>query len=133
MANLGRMVQLWFVKAEDDLRVSRALLDFESKHFEAIVFHSQQAAEKVIKGYLTHNKVRFGKTHDIAKLLELVKSVDPNLATKFQKAEILTKYAVAYRYPEEVEMPEPVTKAVAEAAVGLAQEVFDSFRISNSL
>lgn len=93
------MTQLWFAKAQDDLRAARALLGFDSEHFEAIVFHCQQAAEKAIKGYLTHHKVRFSKTHDIAKLLEAVAIVDKDLSLKFKKAEVLTKYAVAYRVP----------------------------------
>ena len=90
MADLGRLTQVWFVKAQDDLRVSRALLDFQSEHLEAVVFHCQQAAEKAIKGYLSRHKVRFNKTHDIAKLLEAVATVDKNLALKFKRAEILT-------------------------------------------
>ena len=55
-------------------------------------------------------------------------TVDKDLALKFKKAEILTKYEVAYRYPEEVEIPEPVTKDLAEAAVNLANEIFDTLR-----
>ena len=88
MADLGRMTQLWFAKAQDDLRVAQALLDFQSEHYEAVVFHCQQAAEKAIKGYLTNHKVRFSKTHDIAKLLESVATVDKDLSLKFKKAEI---------------------------------------------
>lgn len=125
------MTKLWLLKAQADLRVSRALLDFESEHIEAVVFHCQQAAEKTIKAYLTHNKIRFGKTHDIAKLLEAVATTNKDLAIKFKSAETLTKYAVAYRYPEEVEMPEPVTKVVAENAYNLALEIFENFKIGS--
>lgn len=120
---------MWFAKAGDDLRGARALLDLKSEHFEAVVFHCQQAAEKAIKGYLAHHKVRFNKTHDIEKLLATVATIDENLSLKFKKAEILTKYAVAYRYPEEVELPEPLTKKTAEEAYELAKEIFEAFKI----
>ena len=72
--------------------------------------------------------MRFNKTHDIEKLLEAVATVDKDLALKFKKAEILTRYAVAYRYPEEVELSEPVTKILAEAAFNLANEIFENFK-----
>lgn len=122
------MTQLWFTKAKDDLRVARALLDFESEHNEATVFHCQQAAEKSIKGYLTHHKIRFNKTHDIEKLLEVVATIDKSLSAKFKKAGVLTKYAVAYRYPEEVELPEPLNKKISEEAFELAKEIFEAFK-----
>lgn len=122
------MTQMWFAKAEDDLRVARALLNFESKHFEAAVFHCQQTAEKAIKGYLTHHKVRFNKTHDIEKLLEVVATIDKSLSAKFKKAALLTKYAVSYRYPEEIDLPEPLSKKTSEEAFELAKEIFDNFK-----
>ena len=129
MADLGRMTQLWFTKAKDDLKVARALLDFESEHFEAAVFHCQQAAEKSIKGYLTHHKVRFNKTHDIEKLLTVVATVNESLSARFKRAAVLTKYAVAYRYPEEVDLPEPLNKKISEEAFELSKEIFDSLKI----
>ncbi len=70
MADLGRMTQLWFTKAT--------------------VFHCQQAAEKSIKVYLTHHKVRFNKTHDIEKLLTVVATVNESLSVRFKKAAVLT-------------------------------------------
>ncbi len=80
------MTRLWFAKAEDDLRVSKTLLGATVELLGPILFHCQQAVEKSIKGCLTFKKIRFQKTHDIGKLLDLVSAVAPDLASKYKEA-----------------------------------------------
>lgn len=94
-ADQGRIVKIWFSKAIEDLQVSKLLLLQNSESFWGpSVFHSQQAAEKAIKGFLAFNKIRFSKTHDLASLLvTLVSQVDVNLANQLKPTTILTKYA----------------------------------------
>ena len=129
MADQGRMVKGWLTKAAVDLRTTKLLLAQNSDDFfGACVFHAQQAAEKAIKGYLAFNKVRFPKSHDIEKLLELVSSVDHDLALELKPSTILTKFAAAYRYPEEVELQEPLTAKTCENAHVLANWVFEEMK-----
>ncbi len=125
MADLKRTVDLWFSKAHLDLRTAKLVLEAEPPLFEPAVFHCQQAAEKAIKGYLAFNKVRFNKTHSIKELLNLVATVKKSLADQLAAAEILTKYAVAYRYPEEIENLEPLNKSSAQLVYELAQTVYE--------
>lgn len=129
MADQGRMVQVWFQKAAQDLKTAKLLLNHADQDFlGSIVFHAQQAAEKSIKGFLAYKQIRFSKTHDIAVLLQLVAPFDAELANSLQPSIILSKFAVAYRYPEEAELPESLTRQVAEKATVLANWVFEELK-----
>lgn len=118
----------WFDKAAEDLKVARFIVQ-QSKIDEGfrgpLVFHSQQAAEKALKGYLAFNKQRFDKTHILGNLLKGVENVDSNFAKDLRPAEILTDYAIAYRYPEEGNVKVPLTNEVAENALKLAVWVYE--------
>lgn len=126
LADDGRIVKMWFKKAAEDLRASKLLLaQGMDDLLGPAVFHAQQSAEKAIKGYLASNKIRFPKTHDIEILLLLVNKINPGLSSDLEKAAVLTKFAVAYRYPEEAEPPEPLTHDVCQKLVNIAVHVFD--------
>jgi HEPN domain-containing protein len=127
LADQGRMVKMWFLKAAGDLQVAKLVKDVPDV-MDSSVFHSQQAAEKAIKGYLTFHQIRFGKTHDIEKLLNLVASIDKSLADELQPATILTRFAVAYRYPEEADPPEPLNKQSCDKVYVLANWVYEEMK-----
>lgn len=74
---------------------------------------------------MTFRKVRFDKTHDIAVLVALVASVDPDLATELKSADELTKYAVRIRYPEEAGDKLFVDKKLAQHSIMLAEKLYD--------
>jgi HEPN domain-containing protein len=119
--------QVWFNKASKDLRVAELLLEQKDKDFyENAVFHSQQCVEKAIKGYLAKSKIRFTKTHDIKSLIDIVDSIDQKLAHDIRPSEVLTKYAVAIRYPEEAEDHEPIMidYKLASDSIKIASWVF---------
>jgi len=65
---------------------------------ELVLFHIQQAVEKVIKAILSHKGIIFPKTHDIEDLIELswAKGIQfPDYVERFPE---LTPYAVEFRY-----------------------------------
>ena len=129
MADLKRMTDMWFTRSDSDLKTAQVLLEATTEHFESIVFRCQQSAEKAIKAYLSFHKIRFTKTHDIKKLLDLIETKDPNLAKKLQPAESLTIYATAYRYPEEIETPEPLSRLVVENIYKLGRTVSETVKL----
>ena len=128
MADLKRTTELWLAKSDSDLRTAQVLLQLQSEHFESIVFHCQQSAEKSIKAYLAFFKIRFTKTHDIQKLLDLVATNDQTLADELRPSESLTIYATAYRYPEEVEVPAPLSRTIADNIYQLTKTVSESLK-----
>lgn len=81
--------------------------------------------KKQLQGYLAFHKVRFSKTHDLEILINLVAQVDIELSQRLKPAAILTKYATAYRYPEEAQSPEPLTDQNCQKIFDLANMVFD--------
>jgi len=63
------------------------------------VFHAQQAVEKYLKALLVRQQIEFPKTHDIEKLLRLLRTVYPELADSLLDAKWLTPCGVEIRYP----------------------------------
>jgi HEPN domain-containing protein len=92
-------VREWLEKAGRDLAAGSHLLTGEGGFPESVAFHAQQAAEKYLKALLVWHQVEFPRTHDIARLLELIAPVDADLAAGLDEAASLTPYGVDYRYP----------------------------------
>jgi len=103
----------WFVKASNDLRAAEALLANSPPLFDEAVFHCQQAAEKVLKGFLTWNGRTFRKTHNLEEIGEQCVSVDPALREPVDHAVPLSEYAWKFRYPGSPD--EPTSEEVYEA------------------
>jgi len=96
-----KIIKLWLLKAESDLRTAQIFIKDENPPTDSICFHAQQAVEKLLKAYLTYLDIKAPKTHDIATLLELCLSVDEKFKELDQeKLEELTFYAVEIRYPD---------------------------------
>ena len=81
--------------------------------YESICFHSQQTAEKYLKGYLVWLDIEFRKTHEIGELIQQCSQSDPEISEFIEKADILTDYAVEIRYPDH--FWEPTAKDAREA------------------
>ena len=93
------MTRQWLMLADDDLRLARFILDGDDPIYWAAAFHSQQCAEKALKGFLTFHDIRAKKSHEIDYLLELCCLVNPDFEQFKQTAGKLTEYAVDSRYP----------------------------------
>ncbi len=117
------MVKEWFVFAGRDIRAAKAVFDLGPDYKNIAAFNCQQCVEKAIKGYLVFHNIRPPKIHDIKDLAKLVFEIDKNLAEKLMKAEMLTQYAVTYRYPDAEK--KPLTLKQAESALKLAQKILD--------
>lgn len=89
-----KIVGQWTRKAEQDFRAAEALLSQDPPLLYPSCFHSQQTAEKYLKAYVTQRQVEFPKPHNIREILELVKTVDEELAMKLLPAAALTPYTV---------------------------------------
>ncbi len=110
----------WLHKANQDIAAAGALLSQEPPLLYPSCFHSQQAAEKYLKAYLTRRQVEFPKTHSIREILNLVKTVDEELAMELLSATALTPYGVEVRYPGDI--PEP-SHEETEDAISLPKKV----------
>lgn len=93
------LVNKWVKKAENDLLAAERELSFDDPVTDAVCFHCQQAVEKYLKAFLVHHQIYFTKTHSIMNLLELCATVDSSFKDKLEDADVLTDYAVEFRYP----------------------------------
>jgi HEPN domain-containing protein len=118
-----KLVAQWLSKADLDMRAAEALLSAEPPCPYPSCFHSQQAAEKYLKAFLTWHQVEFPKTHLIGELLDLLATVDASLAESLAGATALNPYGVDVRYPRD--QPEP-DSAEAMTALALARKVRDA-------
>ena len=66
---------------------------------EAIGFHAQQALENILKGWISAFGAEYGNTHDLAKLIGIIRSESQEYETYAgEELAWLTLYAVEYRY-----------------------------------
>jgi HEPN domain-containing protein len=104
--NKEETIKGWLLLADGDLKTAEDELRMKEAVTNAICFHAQQCVEKCLKAYLTLVNQPFGKTHDIAELVELAKKSDREFETLYKlKANKLTRYAVEIRYPDEFYIP----------------------------
>ena len=100
------IVKNWILKANNDFKTGKDEMATEEPATDTICFHMQQYVEKYLKGYLVFHQVDFRKTHDIAELIELCKSVRDDFDELYGlEADSLTIYAAEIRYPDDFYMP----------------------------
>lgn len=101
MEKVSKVVKDWFKNADEDFRAASVLHQLDSmKYLRVVPYLCQQAAEKSIKGYLAHRKIKFDKTHDISLLASLVLPLHPDLADLLKQASRLSIFAIQFRYPD---------------------------------
>jgi HEPN domain-containing protein len=111
----------WLRQAAKDRNAARVLLEPEPSRS---VFHSQQAAEKAVKAFLTFHQIPFRKTHDLADLGSQCATADSSLERILREVADLTDYASAFRYPDAPYEPDADEAATAlAAATELCEEV----------
>jgi HEPN domain-containing protein len=113
----------WFGKAANDLRAGNHELTAVPPLTDDTVFHAQQAAEKAMKGFLTWHDQPFRKTHDLGEVGRQCMAIDGSLEPLLRRAERLTVYAWAFRYPGDAEAP---SVEEAQAALAVARAVVEA-------
>ena len=106
----------WVEKAEADFATAgRELRARRQPNYDAACFHAQQCAEKYLKATLVEVNIRFTKTHDLVRLLDLILPRE-HLWELFRPLLIeLNRFAVAFRYPGESATREMAKTAVSDA------------------
>ena len=113
-------VHQWLLKAEEDFNAAKSLITHEASFLSTVCFHSQQAAEKYLKAFLTYHQVEFPKTHDIDELLDLIAPKASKLSESLRDVIVLTNYGVDVRYPGD--FPD-VSDSDAQQAIRMAEKV----------
>jgi HEPN domain-containing protein len=110
----------WFAKAEQDRRAAQILMQSAEPVTDMVCYHSQQCAEKYLKGYLKRRQVRFKWVHDLDYLVDLCAESDIDFGSLRTVAIQLTDSAGLSRYPGD---EAPATREEAQAAIDAAEEI----------
>ncbi len=120
------MINNWFSFAHEDLIVAEA--SFEEKVYNQVCFHSQQGAEKMLKGFLKSKKQNVPKTHFLEELIELCSNIDNRFRSLRSRCSILDRYYIPTRYPDALPgvLPEGLPqKKDAEEALKTLREIME--------
>ena len=121
------LVLQWLDKAASDLDAAEQLCAQGGRFREITAFLCQQAVEKYLKAFLVRHQIEFPKTHDIAKLLDRVATVNAKIAESLRDADALTPFGVEVRYPSDA--PELLPGGETEV-IDIARRVKDAVTIS---
>jgi HEPN domain-containing protein len=112
----------WIEKAKSDLLNADNNLAARQVPYDTVCFHCQQAAEKLLKGFLVARGCEYPITHNLFVLLEKVLEFDPAADSLREMLALLNPYSVEVRYPGDAWMP---TSDDTREARQAAQEVFN--------
>jgi HEPN domain. len=76
-----------------------------------------------MKGYLSWHDQPFRKTHDLAEIGRQCAAIDVSLELLLKRAESLTVYAWAFRYPGDAENP---SAEESQVALAIAREIVEA-------
>jgi len=119
--------KLWIDKAKSDLLNADNKLAADKVPFDTVCFHCQQAAEKLLKGFLIAHGCEYPITHNLFAILDKVVEYNPLAESLREALALLNPYAVEIRYPGD-ELTLSIDNATE--ARQAAQEVLDWMRSS---
>ena len=100
--DLESLLREWIEKAEADLEAAEQLAPSVASSIrlrEIVGFHCQQTVEKYLKVLLTYYQIEFPKTHEVERLLVLVRSANHEAADALSGTKWLGPFGVDIRYP----------------------------------
>lgn len=114
----------WLAKARNDLLNVENNLAADRIPWDTVCFHAQQAAEKYLKGFLVFHGQMPERTHNLVALLAECAKRDATLTALTDDCRQLTYFAVAGRYPGDVDdADETDGRAMAAAARRVRAEI----------
>jgi HEPN domain-containing protein len=112
----------WLKYSKSDLVTAKHMFeDVYPKETEIVCYHSQQCAEKALKGYCIFKDIEPLKTHDLIALCQLCMTVENSFFDILDNCSRLNLYGVVVRYPNELAIDE----TIAKNAILLTQQVYD--------
>ncbi len=110
---MNTLITEWIEKAEGDF--STALREWrarKNRNHDAVCFHAQQCIEKYLKAVLQKHRSTFSNTHDLVVLVKACSQREPLWGAWIEEMDVLTRYAVLFRYPGESATREDALNAV---------------------
>lgn len=111
----------WVERASRDRMGAKRLSTGEPPLPGQAAFFCQQTVEKLLKAFLVQNNQPFEKVHDLGVLCDLCEKYDPMFGALRDRVQVLTRYAVSIRYPDQPD----ATNAEAGEAMKIADDIWD--------
>ena len=92
-----KQARVLLTSADRDISALHGMADADVFADEIFGFHVQQAAEKLLKAWLALLGETYPTTHDLARLLAMLRASDVE-ATRFNELMEYTPFAVQFRY-----------------------------------
>ncbi|OGO31670.1 MAG: hypothetical protein A2136_00150 [Chloroflexi bacterium RBG_16_54_11] len=119
----------WVEKAEGDLVTARREYHArKSPNYDAVCFHTQQAAEKYLKAFLQERGNPIPRVHSLIELLAIISNHDASFMLIQADLNLMEGYGVQFRYPGF-----SADKAEAKAALLAAERVCSFVRVKLNL
>lgn len=119
----------WIDKAEGDFVTAQVSYRTRKRpNHDAVCFHAQQCAEKYLKARLEEAGLAIPRTHNLFALLTLILPLEPAWSVLAADLNVLSTFAVAYRYPGV-----SATKVDAKDALNRCRKVRRTIRAAFSL
>jgi len=120
----------WILKAENNLRLAEIAIRQDDPITDGAIYHTQQCAEKALKGFLAFKRSEIRKTHNLAELVVQCAVFDPVFDSLMLDADDLTPKATEFRYPDdfiEIDDKSQLFPAVeeVETAIAKAKRILD--------
>ena len=117
---MNEVVREWIDKSEGDYLPATREVQADPPNYDAVCFHAQQCAEKLMKAALIIEGQIPPKSHDLTALSDRLSTVAPDWQWPVEELRLLSRSAVIFRYPgesagrEEAEAALSVSKAIRE-------------------
>lgn len=109
----------WFAIAQEDLSSAEFLQGKQPTPIRVICFHCQQAAEKMLKGFLSTQQAEPKKIHDLIILCKDCCEFDDGFEQLMDACSELTDYGVQTRYPYELDLNEQDMQSALQHAYAI--------------
>jgi HEPN domain-containing protein len=95
-SKLPHQYEILFAKADSDIKIARLAMSAIDAHIDdaTIMFHLQQAAEKLLKSLLAVHGMHFEKAHDLTLLMTSCRSAGIDLPQYTEDFVTLNPFAV---------------------------------------
>jgi HEPN domain-containing protein len=110
---MNGQIKEWIKKADGDF--ASALREYRARkhpNYDSACFHAQQCIEKYLKAILIKRKYPVSKVHDLEILLDGCLEFYPLWEPMREDMQLLTQYAVQFRYPGESADKEEARQAI---------------------
>lgn len=105
----------WITKADEDIDAADLCLAAGERTTNIAAFHTQQAAEKLLKALIAMAGIEPPRVHDLAELTDLAASTTPDVRKLAERIEVITSWAILTRYPSHGDTPPPPIGEIADA------------------